>query len=101
MSGEVTEVNLNQENIVPLNRKLLETREKLISKGNKNDPMFYYAKQFTEEQLEQIMNGDTPDGYTWHHNEETGKMQLVKSETHARTGHTGGRAIWGGGSESR
>lgn len=73
------------------NRQL---KEKVMS-----DPE--YAKQFTEEQLEQIMNGDTPDGYTWHHNEETGKMQLVKSETHARTGHTGGRAIWGGGSESR
>ena len=34
-------------------------------------------------------------------NEEKGKMQLVDSETHARTGHTGGRSIWGGGSEFR
>ena len=59
------------------------------------------AKKFTEDQLEQIKNGDTPDGYTWHHNEEKGKMQLVDSETHARTGHTGGRSIWGGGSEFR
>jgi hypothetical protein len=59
------------------------------------------AKKFTPEQLEQIKNGDTPDGYTWHHNEETGKMQLVDSETHAKTGHTGGKVIWGGGSENR
>ena len=58
-------------------------------------------KQFDEEQLEQIENGDTPDGYTWHHNEETGRMQLVDSEIHAKTGHTGGRSIWGGGSENR
>ncbi|MGC6359031.1 HNH endonuclease [Bisgaard Taxon 45] len=57
--------------------------------------------KFTEEQLEQIENGDTPDGYTWHHNEETGKMQLVDSSIHAKTGHTGGKAIWGGGSENR
>jgi hypothetical protein len=64
-----------------------------------NDPEF--AKQFTPEQLEQIKNGDTPDGYTWHHNEEKGKMQLVDSETHAKTGHTGGKVIWGGGSENR
>ena len=48
MSGEVIEVNLNQENIAPLNRELLEKRERLISSQNKNDPMFYYARQFAE-----------------------------------------------------
>lgn len=55
------------------------------------------AKKFTPEQLEQIKNGDTPDGYTWHHHEETGKMQLVETSTHDKTAHTGGKAIWGGG----
>lgn len=59
------------------------------------------AKKFTPEQLEQIKNGDTPDGYVWHHNEETGKMQLVDSDVHAKTGHTGGKTIWGGGNENR
>ena len=43
---------------------------------------------------------DTPSGYVWHHNEETGKMQLVKVEDHDRTqggaAHTGGKALWGG-----
>lgn len=58
-------------------------------------------EQFDEEQLEQIENGDTPDGYTWHHDAEAGKMQLVDTETHQKTGHTGGRSIWGGGTESR
>ena len=48
MSGEVIEVNLNQENIVPLNRELLEKREGLLNDENKNDPMFYYATQFAE-----------------------------------------------------
>ena len=48
MTGEVIEVNLNKENIAPLNRELLEKRERLISAGNKNDAMFYYAKQFAE-----------------------------------------------------
>ena len=64
-----------------------------------NDPEL--AKRFSNEQLEQIQNCDTPDGYTWHHNEEIGRMQLVKSDIHALTGHTGGRSIWGGGSEFR
>lgn len=58
-------------------------------------------EKFTEEQLEQIDDGETPDGYTWHHNEEKGKMELVDSETHAKTGHTGGKSVWGGGSENR
>ena len=48
MSGAVIEVNLNQENIVPLNRELLEKRERLLNDENKNDPMFYYARQFAE-----------------------------------------------------
>lgn len=57
--------------------------------------------KFDEEQLEQIENGDTPDGYTWHHDAEVGKMQLVDTETHQKTGHTGGRNVWGGGTENR
>ena len=56
---------------------------------------------FTEEQLEDIGDGTTPEGYVWHHNEETGKMQLVKVEEHDRTqggaAHTGGKSLWGGG----
>lgn len=58
-------------------------------------------EKFDDEQLEQIENDDTPDGYTWHHDAEEGKMQLVDTETHQKTGHTGGRSIWGGGTESR
>ncbi|WP_180799061.1 HNH endonuclease, partial [Vibrio parahaemolyticus] len=64
-----------------------------------NDPEF--AKQFNDEQLEQIENGDTPDGCTWHHNEEPGKMQLISTEDHQNNRHTGGKAIWGGGKENR
>ena len=58
-------------------------------------------EKFDKEQLEQIENGETPDGYTWHHDAEVGKMQLVDTETHQRTGHTGGRSIWGGGLDCR
>jgi hypothetical protein len=72
---------------------------KQLKEAVEKDPEL--AKKFTPEQLEQIKNGDTPDGYTWHHNEEKGKMQLVDFETHAKTGHTGGRVIWGGGQENR
>ena len=46
--GEIIEVDLNQETITPLTRDLLEERESLLRDGNKNDPMFYYARQFAE-----------------------------------------------------
>ena len=75
-----------------------ECNRQLWGAANK-DPAV--AGKFSGEQFEQIRNGDTPDGFTWHHNEECGKMQLVRSDVHAQTGHTGGRSIWGGGSEFR
>lgn len=48
MIGEITEVNLNLEDIEPLNTERLETRERLIREGKFDDPMFRYAKQFAE-----------------------------------------------------
>lgn len=56
--------------------------------------------KFNKDQIEDIINGDTPEGYTWHHDAEVGKMQLVESKKHnAPQGgvpHTGGKSIWGG-----
>ena len=48
MSGEVTEVDLNKENIPMLNRELLAKREALLQSESYDDPMFRYAKQFAE-----------------------------------------------------
>lgn len=59
-------------------------------------------KQYTSRQLEQIKNGEPRiSGLTWHHNEIPGKMQLVDANEHAMCRHTGGRSIWGGGSDCR
>lgn len=51
--------------------------------------------KFNKKQLSQIEKGVTPDGYTWHHHQQVGKMQLVNTWEHSKTGHTGGRSIWG------
>lgn len=64
-----------------------------------NDPEF--RSQFNDFQLDRINSGLTPYGYTWHHSEEKGKMQLVTEITHRDTRHTGGKAIWGGGTDNR
>ena len=80
------------------NKQFSECNKQLKEKCD-NDPEF--RKQFTEDQLDDIAHGQTPEGYTWHHSEDKGKMQLVDYDTHMRTGHTGGRNIWGGGTENR
>lgn len=54
-------------------------------------------KNFTEGQLEMIADGKLPGGFTWHHNEEEGLMQLVDAEIHEATRHTGGMSLWGVG----
>ena len=81
----------DNEQFAECNKKLKEAIEK--------DPNL--MDKFTDEQFAQILDDETPDGYTWHHDAEKGKMQLVDSKTHAKTGHTGGKAIWGGGKENR
>lgn len=70
-----------------------------LKEAVENDPEL--ASKFSPEQLEQIKNGDRPDGYVWHHHQEPGKLQLIDRDTHDKTGHTGGKLVWGGGSENR
>lgn len=55
-----------------------------------------YKDVFTPEQLAQIEKGEKPAGFTWHHNQEVGKMQLVDAQTHDENRHLGGFALWGG-----
>ncbi len=60
------------------------------------------AKQFNSRQINQIKDGAPRiSGLTWHHNEVPGKMQLVNDVEHSTCRHTGGRSIWGGGSDYR
>lgn len=55
----------------------------------------------TPADVEALSRNITPTGFDWHHNEQPGVLQLVEEETHQKTGHTGGREIWGGGSAYR
>lgn len=48
IKGEIVELNLNLENIEPLNTELLEKRDSLIKDGKLDDPMFRYARQFAQ-----------------------------------------------------
>ena len=55
-----------------------------------------YKDVFNERQLEQINAGHKPEGFTWHHHEVVGKMQLVDAETHSHNRHDAGFVLWGG-----
>lgn len=46
--GNVTEVNLENEAIIPLDGRRLEFREKMLELGDISDEMFKYAKQFAQ-----------------------------------------------------
>lgn len=55
------------------------------------------ASSFTSTQLQQISAGAKKiDGYTWHHHQDSGRMQLVPELVHKKTGHIGGEAMGGG-----
>lgn len=75
-----------------------ECNNQLIEATNKNLDL---KSKFNGEQLEQIYDGETPDGYVWHHDAEKGEMELVDEYIHGKTAHTGGKSIWGGGNENR
>ncbi|WP_174729253.1 HNH endonuclease [Mesobacillus harenae] len=66
-----------------------------------NNPSAAAELGLTNQDVQGLSEGTTPSGYTWHHHEEVGVLQLVEQETHHNTGHTGGRELWGGGAEYR
>lgn len=93
------DVALNKEDYGKSDYLQSKTCNEKLQEAVQTDPEL--TSRFSGEQLEQIRNGDTPKGYTWHHDVYPGQMQLVDSSVHALTRHTGGRAIWGGGKENR
>lgn len=73
---------------------LLARLQNEIKRGN-------LKEVFTEAERETILKGKIPKGYTWHHNEKEGLMQLVDSEIHEKTRHTGGMSLWGKGYKNK
>lgn len=46
LSGEIFKIKLEQEHLKPLDGKMLEKRERLVSENDVSDGMFRYAKEF-------------------------------------------------------
>lgn len=77
---------------------MMDIVQVIATKVNREHPEYDYS---TEIFCEEVKMGHTPPGYTWHHADECGKIQLVEEEIHRNTPHTGGRSKWGGGAEAR
>ncbi|SDC84832.1 DNase/tRNase domain of colicin-like bacteriocin [Terribacillus halophilus] len=53
---------------------------------------------FNPQQIDQIEKGRARiKGFTWHHHQVPGKMQLVLEDTHGSVSHLGGNKLWGEG----
>ena len=77
-----------------------ETRERHFYMANKilKEDIFSNKKlrsKFSKSQIKQISQYETPSGYTWHHHQDVGVLQLVDAELHSKTHHAGGYTIWG------
>jgi hypothetical protein len=60
-----------------------------------NNPQL--RSRFSPDQLQAIQSGQANiPRLTWHHHQDSGRMQLVDRDIHNRTGHVGGEAISGG-----
>lgn len=93
---DIFETVLPDELLLADDEKVFSYCTEQLKQAIENNPEL--ASKFTEEQLDQIINGSPRiKGYTWHHCAETGRMQLVPTSMHTTYRHTGGKAIWGGG----
>lgn len=93
------EVQLDEQQYLDSDARQFKTAIGKLTQEIENNPDL--QKKFTPEQLEQIKYGETPEGYVWHHSEQPGVLQLVDKDLHDKSGHTGGRNLWGGGTEHR
>ncbi|WP_379929214.1 polymorphic toxin-type HINT domain-containing protein [Marinicrinis sediminis] len=74
-------------------------REKMRAEANGMDLASYLVQQgYSSKQVEKIIAGEEKiPGYTWHHHQETGRLQLVDANAHKDISHTGGHQLWGNG----
>ena len=65
----------------------------------KEDPELARTLKMSPKNVEKLLSSkDPPNGHSWHHHQDVGRMQLVEDGAHQLSiPHTGGMAIWGGG----
>ncbi len=81
--------------------KLVADHHLLIDNGiNTFHGVVLDSKAILNKQVNDILNSNSAQqgrfyGYTWHHTENLGEMQLIPDFIHGKVRHTGGKHIWG------
>ncbi len=72
----------------------------MLADALKADPGLAKIMGLSEGQVKHLTksppSADPPENYTWHHHQDTGKMQLISRDDHAPFSHLGGMSLWGG-----
>lgn len=94
-----------------LREAYLKNPEKIISKlkelnkGEKYEfgKVLLSGDAMLKKQIDDILDTTNNNlfGFIWHHNENLGVMELVKTSVHNNVKHVGGKQIWGGGAHYR
>jgi hypothetical protein len=58
------------------------------------------AMHFSVADIDRLKVGKNPAGFDWHHGQQRGRIELVRSDIHGRTPHLGGDKVWGSKSPS-
>ena len=91
------QITLEEEHYLASDSTQFSMANQLLFEAIQQNPGFETQLDLTTSEVENLQFGMTPTHYTWHHDAEPGVLQLVNRDDHAATGHTGGRAFWGGG----
>ncbi|MCS1351166.1 HNH endonuclease [Mechercharimyces sp. CAU 1602] len=94
----VAEINIPDEKVVGKSPKQLALATELFKQKY---PDWETRFDLPEKTKQDIRKGKgSPKDYTWHHHQDTGRMQLIPRDVHESARHTGGHAIWGKQSET-
>ncbi|MET0110593.1 MAG: HNH endonuclease, partial [Candidatus Thiodiazotropha sp.] len=89
-----TRLNINEFRSVSYQSQMRMATRDLRDQLNNNPQL---RSMFEPDQLQAIQSGQANiPRLTWHHHQDTGRMQLIPQDIHRRTGHVGGEAISGG-----
>ena len=89
-----TRLNINEFRSVSYQSQMRMATRDLRDQLNNNPQL---RSRFEPDQLQAIQSGQANiPRLTWHHHQDTGRMQLIDRDIHRRTGHVGGEAISGG-----
>ncbi|HYO52776.1 HNH endonuclease [Archangium sp.] len=80
-------------------RMHFKAANKRLFDAMKSDPGLLKALKLSEADVELLATSSSPPGgYTWHHHQDVGRMQLITEGANTISlPHTGGMSIWGGG----